>query len=794
MHSKFNSCEPYIKRDNDGKFIIFSGLPEFGYELISVIPFAHYLHEKKLLKKTISSIDTKSLYFFSKCHEEIKGSRSYDNVLSMKNKNFPNIDIHKNQLDWAYFSPPKYKEYYKNKLFNFNKEILIISNRICNEWNGQPLNYIDSKLLNKIFNLLKNEYQIIYISTSHFPKSYEDHIPFSDCNFENDINYDGVIKFSDLLKKYKNFTINELQCLLYSGCNKFISSNGGLGILSSYFGGENIIYTKKCHELHPDVNSFYSWYSRFSSSVITVCSDDDELLKKIKIKFIEKKPLFNILIRTNNRPNYFHDCIKSVLDQSYSNINIIVGYDDNKSLEYIQKFPCVKIPLKKWSGEKPVKPSSDEYGIWFPYNIYFNDLLKFVYHGYIIYLDDDDKLFSSDSLEYIYKLVKNNCDSIFWRVKFPTRIVPSDINFEKKIPIVKDISTIGFSHSSKIKVNWEPWKRGDFRVAKYIWKESKKTIWANAILSTIQRNIENGYGSRDDKENIETNYRPKINIIISAYQAEDTIETCIRSIINQKKFRNYIRNVYIGVDGCNKTIEKCKKLQKKVSSNVKFYYVKNNVGPYLIRNSLVKLIPRRDDLILFFDADDIMPQYFIDCYYRRFILEYKKHKQTIIRSNCINVKKDELIKYSYNDYILEKIEYEGCRSYWGDILLMISRHTTLMQRYNKKYNTFRDSIINTKCQILLSVEEFYRIGGFNEYKIAQDADLLSRAELLNSNIITDNELDFFIRIVLPNSLEHSIETCMNSDYRKTIKEKNKSLIKNGILKSPFKTVYLKIIL
>jgi hypothetical protein len=45
--------------------------------------------------------------------------------------------------------------------------------------------------------------------------------------------------------------------------------------------------------------------------------------------------LINILIRTNFRPTAFARCIKSVKDQTYKNIRIIVSYDNHNALKYI---------------------------------------------------------------------------------------------------------------------------------------------------------------------------------------------------------------------------------------------------------------------------------------------------------------------------------------------------------------------------------------------------------------------------------------------------------------------------
>ena len=47
---------------------------------------------------------------------------------------------------------------------------------------------------------------------------------------------------------------------------------------------------------------------------------------------------FNILIRNTYRPSYADKCLNSILSQSYQNFKIIMCYDDDYSLEYLNKY------------------------------------------------------------------------------------------------------------------------------------------------------------------------------------------------------------------------------------------------------------------------------------------------------------------------------------------------------------------------------------------------------------------------------------------------------------------------
>jgi hypothetical protein len=478
-----------------------SHLPEFGYELISSLPYCYSLYKKGKLGDTISGLDTTCLYFFnSGKHTEVMDKRGWHNMPKLCDAKFPNIGIHTPELDMDNFLPPPLKEHYESKKIVFEKETIVICNRYNLEWGDDPINFIDIETLKSLFILLKDDYQIVYINLKGDSRYYDDAPPLELGDFDLIKNYykDDVIVIQDLFKDYDT-TFNDLQMRVFAGCSKFVTSNGGQSILTSYFGGENIIFTKKCREILPEINSFYRWYHKFGNSIIKVVNTENELIEIIKSKWVDKDPLINILIRTSGRPNYFKDCIESIYKQKYKNWNIIVGCDDKGSKKYIQPHKCVLVNYD--IDEKiPNPPNSIEYGIKFKYNLYINELQKYVFDGYIMYLDDDDILYNNESLTNISNGLKSNdYDLAFYRVQFPNRLVPSDENFKKQIPIMKDVSGLGFIFKNEIKVDWTPYKRGDYRVAKELNEISKKTLWLDKTISSIQRTTEDGFGKRDDK-------------------------------------------------------------------------------------------------------------------------------------------------------------------------------------------------------------------------------------------------------------------------------------------------------
>jgi hypothetical protein len=511
-----------------------SNCPEFGYELLSAVPYAYNLFLKGKLESTISAYDTSCLYFFSPNHTESNCQRSWNNMKKLWNNNFPNIQIHRKDLDWNLFSPPPFKEHYKSSAIKFEKETIVIFNRYNYEWGKPPINFLDLKTLEKLFDMLQDKYQIVYINIKGHKKYYDGVEPLDLKDDQLLLKYPKVIGINDLIKQYPDLTYNEVQLRVFANCEKYISSNGGQLILSAYFGGENIIFSKKCRELDPEVNSFYRWYYRLGGGVFQHVNNYDDLVELVRQKWVDNKPLFNILIRTSGRPNYFQGCIESIYKQKYKNWNIIIGVDDPKSEKYTKSVKGRTIHYNYKPTKEMVKPNSNEYGNFFIYNLYLNDLQNQVKNGYIIYLDDDDVLYDENSLDQLSEVINGEDQLVIWRVQFPNRLVPSDENFGKK-PVMRDISGIGFTFHNKYKINWEPFKRGDYRVAKQLYEKVPKVTFLNKIITKLQREIEDGLGRRDDIILQVTNVVERVKEDVISLKPEET-----NTILPKKKTIEFV--------------------------------------------------------------------------------------------------------------------------------------------------------------------------------------------------------------------------------------------------------------
>ncbi len=186
--------------------------------------------------------------------------------------------------------------------------------------------------------------------------------------------------------------------------------------------------------------------------------------------------LINILTRTHNRLNYFKVCRESVLNQTHEKINHIVGSDID--CYYYENY--IKLVPQKVIYPKPDGLASYEA----PWNLHLNELGKYVRDGWVMYLDDDDKFVSSDSLKSIVSVINSEDEMILWRVDINGVIYPNDRYFGKIIP--GNISGIGFMfHSKYLPVYWHSWNFGDYRVINELSKKIKQR-WINSVLTQTQ--------------------------------------------------------------------------------------------------------------------------------------------------------------------------------------------------------------------------------------------------------------------------------------------------------------------
>lgn len=214
-----------------------------------------------------------------------------------------------------------------------------------------------------------------------------------------------------------------------------------------------------------------------------------------------------------------------------------------------------------------------------------------------------------------------------------------------------------------------------------------------------------------------------VGIIITAFKAEKYIFETINSLITQRLPVDWNVKFYIGVDACVDTANV-------LDNNISYYYTKENVGTYILTNSLLEEA-KKDGCKMFvrFDSDDVAAEDFL----------YNGIKNTEINNFTSTV----FIPCDYNLIPLKSKEPR-----WAQGSMFFSK------------------------QILDLV------GGFSHYRVSCDKYFNLRIKSFGYKGRCKNPPKYFYRIS-ENSLSHSNNTKINSEYRKNIEKELEEMLSNS---------------
>jgi len=94
---------------------------------------------------------------------------------------------------------------------------------------------------------------------------------------------DGNKLYEMTKKKYKLNNFNHFQLLIHANCDNFISVQGGNSVLASYFGGINVIYSKRGSELV--CGAYSGHYKKYSNCDVVHSDNYEDFIGLIKAKF-----------------------------------------------------------------------------------------------------------------------------------------------------------------------------------------------------------------------------------------------------------------------------------------------------------------------------------------------------------------------------------------------------------------------------------------------------------------------------------------------------------------------------
>jgi hypothetical protein len=257
---------------------------EFSPELKFVLPFAYWHYKNGTLERTIGSVGTKELYFFSPNHVEEYDKRVW--VDFNYNIEIPNSVDHNLLYDYTKWEKVPLKEQYVNNKIVFDKPILVIANKYNIEWGQDPVNFLDLEMIKFICEFCQDRYQIIYNRPSpfHIVNDESRILELGEKRCIKEI-FPSVIFMEELyeefFKEVKSF--NHLQLLVYANASSFISVHGGTSTLASYFGGKNLIFSPKGHEHY--FKEFQTIYPKLSGTRIIHAANKNDFKAFLKEHF-----------------------------------------------------------------------------------------------------------------------------------------------------------------------------------------------------------------------------------------------------------------------------------------------------------------------------------------------------------------------------------------------------------------------------------------------------------------------------------------------------------------------------
>jgi hypothetical protein len=260
---------------------------EFAFELLAVIPYAYWLHRQGRLEFTVSTPDTRCLYWFSPRHVERTIARRYVPIteypigvpgrIRYDRNAFPEI------LDTSRWTPPPYREVFRDDRFGFDRPLCVVCNKATDEhfrWHRSMTNHLPSDLLIELVGRLRSRYEVVY-NRPGAADIVNDHQTIRETGDIEALKaaYPDLVTIQELHARFPELGYNELQLRLYAGCRRFVSVLGGSSYLASWFGGVNVVYAKRGWEVA--CGAYERWFDRFSGARVIAASTPEELLDAV---------------------------------------------------------------------------------------------------------------------------------------------------------------------------------------------------------------------------------------------------------------------------------------------------------------------------------------------------------------------------------------------------------------------------------------------------------------------------------------------------------------------------------
>jgi len=155
-----------------------------------------------------------------------------------------------------------------------DKPLVVISNKFTPEWGRRPVNYIGLDTLFRILRYLTPKYNVLYKRgiSKHADDKMEDKQGEQELGDKEMIRktFPCVVLYEDLGQHLHDpDDINLLLFGLMSSSSRFLSVQGGNAVVSSYFGGVNVMLIVKNHGGMAE----FEYFDKFSNASTFIARD-----------------------------------------------------------------------------------------------------------------------------------------------------------------------------------------------------------------------------------------------------------------------------------------------------------------------------------------------------------------------------------------------------------------------------------------------------------------------------------------------------------------------------------------
>jgi glycosyltransferase involved in cell wall biosynthesis len=552
---------------------------------------------------------------------------------------------------------------------------------------------------------------------------------------------------------------------------------------------DNFVYDKNHRYMNEITKNIYLLEGGYTRLVI----HGNNLLSKINESDTKIQPNsdvdLSVIIPTYDNTEYLDECFESIFKsvRNYK-IEVLVGIDNCiKSKQFVvDNFEKYQNKINFFFFDKNVGPY-----------VIRNSLAKISNSNRLLFIDSDDLVHKNLFTRVITELeTKQIVRFKFYNFKLKNELEIYNVNNVN--PFIS-IGQLGIQKDALMKLNgFEPWvcsadsefkmreEGNNFRVSninevlyyrrrhdKNLTKK-KETNHSSGLRQNYdriiaKRRLEKKYGKlvelplykfykleKNGELNLINDYvnlnmfhhmdmgKPELTIIIPTYNIPNYLNECLISVI--QSCGNINCEVLVGIDKCENTLNYIK--SKDFDPRIRFFYFENNVGPYVIKNSLSKI--SRSDSILFFDSDDIMKDTMVsDIINKQNNFEFVKPMYSNFNNIISNIKVNEVKTGQYGEgvFSIKKDLFLHMNGFEGWRCAADSDFMKRLYKNNRKFS-YTDEVL------------FYRRKHSSNLTTAPETGFMSKLRAGYASI-TKNKKDFG---PLPNIITENFTEIYPNNY------------------------------